>query len=48
MNKYIIPTWCSMPKESHHDNIGGCWGITYGLVARNGNSYCIDCEYYRG
>lgn len=45
--EYEIPSWCKMPLGHHHDGIGGCWGISYGYVAREGEKYCQNCEYYR-
>ena len=41
-----IPKWCHMPHSAHFDNLGGCWGISYGQVAESGESYCLTCEYH--
>lgn len=33
-----------MISGDHHDGIGGCWGISHGLVAAHGDTYCAGCE----
>ena len=45
--KYTIPKWCKMPKGYHNDGMGGCWGISYGYISREGEAYCKNCEFYR-
>lgn len=35
-----------MPHDEHYDGIGGCWGISMGDVAKEGEGYCKLCEYY--
>jgi len=42
-----VPNWCYMSPEEHAC-LGGCWGISYGNVAREGESYCKGCELYIG
>lgn len=40
-----VPSWCYMhPNE--HQACGGCWGISYGNVARDGEKHCLTCEYH--
>lgn len=46
-NEYIIPEWCKMHPHAHNDGMDGCWGISDGSVARQGESYCKECEYYK-
>lgn len=38
-----IPVWCRMEKEAH-DVAGGCWGISFGDVERQGRDFCLECE----
>lgn len=40
-----VPNWCKMSPEEHQDNVGGCWGIASGEVARKGTDHCGPCEY---
>lgn len=42
-----VPVWCHMHPNDHQDGIGGCWGISYGYVAAEGEQYCKKCELYR-
>ena len=42
---YCIPKWCRAHPFFHHDQMGGCWGITGGQVLKNGKKYCEDCEF---
>lgn len=44
---YLIPSWCMMHPDEHDDGMGGCWGISYGYVKKEGESYCSNCEYYK-
>jgi hypothetical protein len=44
---YLIPDWCHLDMASHTDNMGGCWGISHGLVKEQGEPYCKTCEYHR-
>jgi len=41
-----VPSWCLMSPVDHQDNLGGCWGISHGLVAKEGREYCKGCGYY--
>lgn len=41
-----IPNWCKMSIDEHQDGAGGCWGISYGEVARKGEDHCENCEYH--
>ena len=46
--RYKIQRWCGLsPPE--HIGAGGCWGISYGLVEKEGENYCSKgpCEYYK-
>lgn len=45
--KYKIPNWCTMSPEEHFDGVGGCWGIQYGHVEKEGVSYCNQCPFYK-
>jgi hypothetical protein len=36
-----------MHPMDHFDGMGGCWGISYGLVAEQGRDYCRTCTFYR-
>lgn len=40
-----IPAWCGMDHRDHHDGLGGCWGISHGLVAERGRAYCEGCDH---
>ena len=42
----VVPKWCQLPPSEHQDGIGGCWGISHGLVEAKGEPYCVDCEFY--
>jgi hypothetical protein len=44
---YCIPLYCRMSGIDHLDGMGGCWGISYGLVAQQGRDYCRLCAFYR-
>lgn len=44
---YCIPLYCRMPANDHLDGMGGCWGISHGLVKKNGRDYCRECCFYR-
>lgn len=44
---YKIPAWCRLPLAEHYDGLGGCWGIRYGYVREQGETYCQACEYRR-
>lgn len=44
---YTIPYWCGMHKDDHFDGMGGCWGISYGYVFREGRDYCKCCDLYK-
>jgi len=44
---YTAPAWCRMHPLEHADGMGGCWGISYGLVKEQGENYCVGCEYHR-
>ena len=44
---YSVPRWCRMHPMEHFDGMGGCWGIHYGLVDRDGRDYCKRCAFYR-
>lgn len=44
---YVIPDWCEMPPAEHHDGMGGCWGISHGMVAERGEPYCESCEFHK-
>lgn len=46
-NSYIIPKWCRMHSSDHFDGVGGCWGISTGLVREGGRDYCRTCGFYR-
>lgn len=46
LEDYVVPNWCKMPSGYHNDGIGGCWGISYGYIADEGEDYCKTCEYY--
>lgn len=41
-----IPNWCCMCYSDHFDGMGGCWGISHGLVKQQGEPYCSTCEFY--
>ena len=43
---YCIPKWCRMHPYSHFDGMGGCWGISGGLVLAQGENYCLSCDYH--
>ena len=45
---YVIPAWCELPLSDHNDGLGGCWGISTGLVEQTAGRHCDDCEYKRG
>lgn len=47
MSDYKIPLWCYMHPDEHLC-AGGCWGISYGNVEKEGEKYCKSCEYYIG
>ena len=40
-----IPKWCGLSPSAHNDGLGGCWGISYGFVRKEGEAYCANCEY---
>ena len=42
----MIPTWCRMSQSSHQDGLGGCWGISQGMVAEQGEEWCKPCDLY--
>lgn len=44
---YEIPYWCGMRGSCHFDGMGGCWGISHGLVHKHGRSYCYQCTFYK-
>ena len=44
---YTIPYWCGMHMIHHFDGMGGCWGISYGLVFEKGREYCKQCDFYK-
>ena len=44
---YKIPAWCNMHILQHYDGVGGCWGINYAYVEKQGEEYCRSCEYYK-
>ena len=44
--RYSIPEWCGMDLWEHFPIALGCWGILYGYVSMQGESYCKKCEYY--
>lgn len=44
---YTVPYWCGMHPIEHFDGMGGCWGISYGLVFEQGRSYCKGCTFYK-
>ena len=47
--EYVIPEWCQMPSAYHNDGMGGCWGISYGDVAKEEKGWCYGhgdiCEF---
>lgn len=43
--EYVIPKWCQMLPSDHNDGMGGCWGISYGYVAKDGANWCKNCEF---
>jgi hypothetical protein len=43
---YCIPYWCGMHPMDHFQ-VGGCWGISYGRVNKEGRDYCRGCGLYR-
>lgn len=40
-----VPLWCHMHPDEHQC-AGGCWGISYGEVAKKGEAHCMTCEYH--
>lgn len=42
----LIPQWCQMSLDVHFDNMGGCWGIYHGAVAKEGEEHCRFCGYH--
>lgn len=46
---YEIPKWCGMPILDHEDGMGGCLGISYGYVKKEGEKYCkgCHCHFYK-
>jgi len=44
---YKIPEWCRMSPREHADGMGGCWGILFGHVEKEGESYCQECEFHK-
>lgn len=46
-NAYMVPRWCRMHITDHFDGMGGCWGVSSGLVAEQGRDYCRTCAFYR-
>lgn len=44
---YTVPYWCGMSMYYHFDGMGGCWGVSYGLVFEQGRSYCKGCDFYK-
>ncbi len=44
---YEVPYWCGMRGSDHFDGLGGCWGISHGLVHEQGRSYCKSCTLYK-
>jgi hypothetical protein len=44
---YVIPVWCCMSTLDHADGMGGCWGITSGRVAKQGEIYCLRCSFHK-
>ena len=43
----MVPAWCGMPTKDHQDGLGGCWGISQGKVASDGEEWCKGCEFYQ-
>ena len=43
---YCIPNWCRMHPFDHFDGMGGCWGVSSGLVL-GGEQYCLNCDYHK-
>jgi hypothetical protein len=41
----LIPVWCQMSPSEHRDGIGGCWGISHGLVEETAGKHCEGCEF---
>ena len=41
-----IPPWCMI--LSSNDGDSECWGFYYGYVQEQGESYCKECEFYKG
>lgn len=41
----MIPSWCRMSPNEHHDGIGGCFGISHWLVKKNELNHCKGCEF---
>lgn len=40
----IIPDCCQyQTAERHKDELGYCWGISYGFITAG--TYCEDCEF---
>lgn len=46
-NSYTVPRWCGMSIDDHFDGMGGCWGVSHGLVQQQGRDYCRLCSFYR-
>lgn len=44
---YTIPYWCGLSMRNHFDGVGGCWGISSGMVAEQGRDYCRGCGFYK-
>jgi len=47
MKFYTVPKWCGMHPFEHFDGMGGCWGISYGMVFEQGRPYCKGCDFYK-
>lgn len=45
-NSYTVPRWCRLPIPDHFDGMGGCWGVSFGRVGREGRDYCKCCPFY--
>jgi len=40
-----IPKCCRWRTfQEHWDALGLCWGITHGLIQKQGESYCDTCD----
>lgn len=40
------PEWCNYPVTNEGaEIIDMCWGLLYGYIKKEGESYCNSCEY---